>query len=372
MNGPKLVFITDPLHMTKGAVAPAIELAKYLNSSHSLDIILLTLFAKKDILKELRGHGIRVYTLKKNLMSLTRVPTFDSWLRAVLRISLGIKERNLKVDEDTVIINTSSTLAIPSHIYYALGPMTYALRDMVRYTSPPLRVGINLSLPLLERMEKRFFSYMRSNSRLFIAISYFTKSMYMNYGIVVDGVIYAPLDTQKFKPTTKKPSADYILTYIGVGGKEGIPTVIREIADRGIKIKVFGMKAIYVPKYLYNHPNIEFLGYVSDEELVDLYSNALYTLFTFTHEPFGYIPVESMACGTPVLTYNKQGPSETVINGVTGWLADNDKELVKLAVKLWREGYPSWMRSRSRERALEFDVKVVANKWLEVIKQLRY
>jgi len=51
--------------------------------------------------------------------------------------------------------------------------------------------------------------------------------------------------------------------------------------------------------------------------------------------------------------------------------ADNDKELVKLAVKLWREGYPSWMRSRSRERALEFDVKVIADKWLEVIKQLR-
>jgi len=62
---------------------------------------------------------------------------------------------------------------------------------------------------------------------------------------------------------------------------------------------------------------------------------------------------------------------KTVINGVTGWLADNDKELVKLAVRLWREGYPSWMRSRSRERALEFDVKVIANKWLEVIKQLR-
>jgi len=44
------------------------------------------------------------------------------------------------------------------------------------------------------------------------------------------------------------------------------------------------------------------------EELIDLYSNALFTLFTFTHELFGYVLVESMACGTSVLTYNRQGP----------------------------------------------------------------
>jgi glycosyltransferase involved in cell wall biosynthesis len=76
-----------------------------------------------------------------------------------------------------------------------------------------------------------------------------------------------------------------------------------------------------------------------------------------------------MACGTPVLTYNRQGPRESVIDGVTGWLA-NDEELANLALKIWREGYPSWMRSRCRERALEFDVKVIAGKWLGVLKGL--
>ena len=62
--------------------------------------------------------------------------------------------------------------------------------------------------------------------------------------------------------------------------------------------------------------------------------------------------------------------SETVINGVTGWLADSDEELIELALKIWRESYPSWMRSKCREKALEFDVKVIANRWLEVIKRL--
>jgi len=75
-----------------------------------------------------------------------------------------------------------------------------------------------------------------------------------------------------------------------------------------------------------------------------------------------------MACGTPVLTYNMQGPSESVINGVTGWLANNDEELVKLAVNYWRNGYPSWMRARCRERALKFGVKIIADRWLEIIR----
>jgi len=31
-------------------------------------------------------------------------------------------------------------------------------------------------------------------------------------------------------------------------------------------------------------------------------------------------------------------------------------------------GLSSWMRSRCRERGLEFDVKVIAGKWLDVLK----
>jgi len=70
-----------------------------------------------------------------------------------------------------------------------------------------------------------------------------------------------------------------------------------------------------------------------------------------------------------VLTYNKQGPSETVDHGVTGWLANSDDELVDLAVRIWREGYPNWMRSRSREKALQFDVKTIADQWIETLKK---
>jgi glycosyltransferase involved in cell wall biosynthesis len=74
-----------------------------------------------------------------------------------------------------------------------------------------------------------------------------------------------------------------------------------------------------------------------------------------------------MACGTPVLTYNRQGPSESVINGVTGWLVNSDKELVDLASKIWKDGYPQKMRKNCITRASLFDAKKISEKWIDLV-----
>jgi len=67
------------------------------------------------------------------------------------------------------------------------------------------------------------------------------------------------------------------------------------------------------------------------------------------------------------LTYDKQGPSETVISGKTGWLANADVDLFTLAVKIWKNRYESDMRNNCRQRALMFDVKKISEKWLKVL-----
>lgn len=49
---------------------------------------------------------------------------------------------------------------------------------------------------------------------------------------------------------------------------------------------------------------IRYLGFVSDEELADIYRNARITAFLSLYEGFGLPVVEAMACGCPVLTSN--------------------------------------------------------------------
>jgi len=41
-------------------------------------------------------------------------------------------------------------------------------------------------------------------------------------------------------------------------------------------------------------------------------------------EPFGFVPLESMACGTPVVVVREAGVRESVVHGVTGILTERD------------------------------------------------
>lgn len=54
------------------------------------------------------------------------------------------------------------------------------------------------------------------------------------------------------------------------------------------------------------------LGHVPDEELPALYSGALCSVYVSLYEGFGWPPLESMACGTPVLTSDHPAVSEVV------------------------------------------------------------
>ncbi|MER3447921.1 MAG: glycosyl transferase family 1 [Candidatus Dadabacteria bacterium] len=349
-----IYFLTDVIESLNGSIRPPFLLAKTLREEFGANVTLICPRVNISIAEMLEQEDFVVKDLNKHYNFSGSLLTFEAWLRAF----------RLKRNESGIVINFSQCFIADAHVYYAQGPITKALEDMHRELKNIHKFIYNLVKPYLLRRDKAFNKELRQRSKVFVANSNFCASMYRDWGIKVDDVIYPPLDCNHFKPITSKPSGDYVLTYFG---KETEYLTLEEIADAGVKIRAFGSKVSYLPNCILKNPNIEFLSRVSDEELITLYSNALYTLFTFTHEPFGYVPIESMACGTPVLTYNKQGPKETVAHNATGWLANND-ELVKLAIKIWENGFPSWMRIECRKRALKFDVKVIANKWLEVLR----
>ena len=70
----------------------------------------------------------------------------------------------------------------------------------------------------------------------------------------------------------------------------------------GSKNKIFSNQAI--EQLIKETPNIEFTGYVSDEELVNLYQRAKLFVYPSLYEGFGLPPLEAMACGTPVVVSN--------------------------------------------------------------------
>jgi len=56
-----------------------------------------------------------------------------------------------------------------------------------------------------------------------------------------------------------------------------------------------------------------------------LLSSANLLVYTPRNEHFGIVPLEAMLAGVPVLAANEGGPTETVLDGDTGWLRDVNK-----------------------------------------------
>jgi glycosyltransferase involved in cell wall biosynthesis len=79
--------------------------------------------------------------------------------------------------------------------------------------------------------------------------------------------------------------------------------------------------------------NIEFLGWVTDGEVAELYKHCRALIFP-GEEDFGIVPVEAQASGRPVVAYGKGGALETVIPGTTGLLFfDQSPQALNAAVE---------------------------------------
>lgn len=136
-------------------------------------------------------------------------------------------------------------------------------------------------------------------------------------------VIYPPVMLYGLKEENKKQkTGDYYLIVTRIVGSKGLDLAVQSAKKYGFKLKIAGATAGYYTgeKDLsaVAPENVEFLGKVTDEELVSLYSGAKAFLALAVDEDFGITPVESMLCGTPVIAYFGGGFKETVIEGKTG------------------------------------------------------
>ncbi len=61
---------------------------------------------------------------------------------------------------------------------------------------------------------------------------------------------------------------------------------------------------------------------VSDERLLELYRSAAVVACPQKDEPYGLVPLEAMACGTPVVAVNQGGFRENVVDGECGLLVE--------------------------------------------------
>lgn len=132
-------------------------------------------------------------------------------------------------------------------------------------------------------------------------------------------IIYPPVYLPQVPEVARE---DFYLIVARIVGAKGLGMAVEAARKLNIKLKIVGAPAGYYTEYKMLHKNasenVEFLGYVSDEELATLYKKAKAFLALSKDEDFGITPVESMLSGTPVIAYYGGGYKETVLDNKTG------------------------------------------------------
>ena len=112
---------------------------------------------------------------------------------------------------------------------------------------------------------------------------------------------------------------------------------------------------------------IIYIGEISSEHKKQWYQHAKATLFPIQWgEPFGLVPVESMACGTPVIAFNRGAVPEIIVNGKTGFVVDSLDAMIE-AVGLIDHVDP---RECRRHVQNHFSITCMAHKYLELYHQI--
>lgn len=128
-------------------------------------------------------------------------------------------------------------------------------------------------------------------------------------------VLYPPVDLSLFK--VKKDPGSYFLAVGRLIPYKRFDLAVEACKKMKLPLKVVGVGPELNRLKKMAGTDTEFMGKVSDEELRSLYQGAKALIFP-QREDFGIVPLEAMACGTPVLAFGHGGALETVKDGVSG------------------------------------------------------
>jgi glycosyltransferase involved in cell wall biosynthesis len=234
----------------------------------------------------------------------------------------NLERFDVVVSSSHCVVKSVLTRPDARHICYCHTPMRYAWDQFDAYFGPD-RIGTAANLlmrPIMASLARwdrntagRVDRYVTNSQHIAGRIrTYYNRDA---------TVVYPPVDTEFFHPDSAIPER-YALVVSALVPYKRIDTAIQACRLAGVPLKIVGSgpdRARLERTAGAGGRDVEFLGRVSDERLRELYRRSALTLMT-GEEDFGIAPVESQACGRPVVALARGGALETVVPNETGVL----------------------------------------------------
>jgi len=143
---------------------------------------------------------------------------------------------------------------------------------------------------------------------------------------------------------TPQPAKQSYLAVLGrIAPEKGVDRAIRIATRCGIPLKIAAKVDRADQEYydelicplITGNPLVEYIGEISDREKPDFLSGAIGLLVPIDWpEPFGLVMIEAMACGTPVIAYNRGSVPEVIDDGLTGFVVEDETSAVAAVGRL--------------------------------------
>ncbi|MFZ5938997.1 MAG: glycosyltransferase, partial [Bacteroidota bacterium] len=178
--------------------------------------------------------------------------------------------------------------------------------------------------------------------------------------------VYNGINIDEF--TFNREPEDYLLFFGRIHPEKGTSEAIKIAKKTKRKLIISGLiqdKDYFIHQvepYL-NNDDIIYVGNSGPADRLRLLGNACVLLHPIGFpEPFGLSVVEAMACGTPVIAYNKGSMPELVIHEKTGFLVSNTDQAVEAVRNIGsinRMDCTEWVSSMfSRQKMVKEYIKV--------------
>jgi glycosyltransferase involved in cell wall biosynthesis len=174
---------------------------------------------------------------------------------------------------------------------------------------------------------------------------------------------------------TPQPITPSYFAFLGrIAPEKGVDRAIQIAQHCGVPLKIAAKvdnadRDYYQEKIrpLLGATNTEYIGEISDGEKSAFLSGAIALLVPIDWpEPFGLVMIEAMACGTPVIAFNRGSVPEVVDDGLTGFIVEDEISAIGAVDRL-----SQLPRERIRKRFEErFTARRMAQDYLAVYRNL--
>jgi len=306
-----------------GALRTFYEQVKGLSKKHEVDLYEIQKGKYRDLKEYVNKTYLYEFKIDNNLPGLLNrlLKDYRNFVSLYFH-NKKIAEIIDKRDYDVVLVQSCMWTESPFILRFLRTPNLFDCHELLRIAyEKVLEFDEDVSVlnKIYESVTRKLRKYIdKANAKSaykIITNSYFIKGKVKKaYGR--DAIVsHHCVDTKIFKRINDGKNKNQLLFIGGKHKPKGYDLVRKavDLVDKGIRPKLitlgFGKEDVYVK---------------SDRQLAIIYSESLATICPAREEPFGLVPLESMACETPVLAVNEGGYKETVVDGKTGYLLKRD------------------------------------------------